>query len=95
MRICLMLIPKSVEFGAPSRSPRSVQLHPVCDACLGPAPAASRIRYELTQGNVGGAFGVKNSTGAIFVAGPLDYETRSRVRWGRARRGNSRWGCDQ
>ncbi|XP_043210951.1 neural-cadherin-like isoform X4 [Amphibalanus amphitrite] len=39
---------------------------------------SSRIRYELTQGNVGGAFGVKNSTGAIYVAGPLDFETRSR-----------------
>ncbi|XP_037085943.1 neural-cadherin-like isoform X3 [Pollicipes pollicipes] len=39
---------------------------------------SSRIRYELTRGNVGGAFDVKNSTGAIFVAGPLDYETRNR-----------------
>ena len=40
---------------------------------------ASRIRYEITRGNFGGAFAVKNMTGAIFVAGPLDYETRRRV----------------
>ncbi|GBM06814.1 Neural-cadherin [Araneus ventricosus] len=36
----------------------------------------SRIRYEITQGNIGGAFAVKNETGAIYVAGPLDYESR-------------------
>lgn len=41
--------------------------------------AASRIRYEITNGNIGGAFAVKNMTGAIYVAGPLDYETRKRV----------------
>lgn len=40
---------------------------------------ASRIRYEITSGNVGGAFAVKNMTGAIYVAGVLDYETRKRV----------------
>lgn len=37
---------------------------------------SSRIRYEITQGNIGGAFAVRNETGAIYVAGPLDYETR-------------------
>lgn len=42
-------------------------------------PTASRIRYEITNGNIGGAFAVKNMTGAIYVAGPLDYETRKRV----------------
>jgi hypothetical protein len=41
---------------------------------------ASRIRYEITRGNFGGAFAVKNMTGAIYVAGPLDYESRKRVR---------------
>ena len=41
--------------------------------------SASRIRYEITRGNFGGAFAVKNMTGAIYVAGPLDYETRRRV----------------
>lgn len=41
--------------------------------------AASRIRYEITRGNHGGAFAVKNETGAIYVAGPLDYETRKEV----------------
>ncbi|CAG2162865.1 unnamed protein product, partial [Oppiella nova] len=37
---------------------------------------SSKIRYEITRGNQGGAFAVKNETGAIYVAGPLDYETR-------------------
>ncbi|GFY53891.1 neural-cadherin [Trichonephila inaurata madagascariensis] len=37
---------------------------------------SSRIRYEITAGNIGGAFAVKNETGAIYVASPLDYETR-------------------
>ncbi|XP_022647325.1 neural-cadherin-like isoform X4 [Varroa destructor] len=41
---------------------------------------SSRIRYEITQGNIGGAFAVKNETGAIYVAGPLDYETRKEYR---------------
>ncbi|GLH00436.1 uncharacterized protein GBIM_06821 [Gryllus bimaculatus] len=40
--------------------------------------ATSRIRYEITSGNIGGAFAVKNMTGAIYVAGALDYETRKR-----------------
>lgn len=43
--------------------------------------SASRIRYEITSGNIGGAFAVKNMTGAIYVAGALDYETRKRVSW--------------
>jgi len=46
---------------------------------LRPSPTASRIRYEITSGNIGGAFAVKNMTGAIYVAGALDYETRRRV----------------
>nr|XP_046911229.1 neural-cadherin-like isoform X3 [Dermatophagoides farinae] len=37
---------------------------------------SSKIRYEITRGNHGGAFAVKNETGAIYVAGPLDYESR-------------------
>lgn len=41
---------------------------------------ASKIRYEITRGNQGGAFAVKNETGAIYVAGPLDYETRKEVK---------------
>nr|XP_018903845.1 PREDICTED: neural-cadherin isoform X4 [Bemisia tabaci] len=39
---------------------------------------SSRIRYEITSGNIGGAFAVKNMTGAIYVAGALDYETKKR-----------------
>lgn len=42
--------------------------------------SATNIRYEITGGNVGGAFGVTNTTGAIFIAAPLDYETRKKVR---------------
>ncbi|KAJ4431415.1 hypothetical protein ANN_20012 [Periplaneta americana] len=44
----------------------------------GSLKATSRIRYEITSGNIGGAFAVKNMTGAIYVAGALDYETRKR-----------------
>uniref|UniRef100_A0A1B0FLR7 Neural-cadherin 2 n=1 Tax=Glossina morsitans morsitans TaxID=37546 RepID=A0A1B0FLR7_GLOMM len=36
------------------------------------------IRYAITGGNVGNAFGVHNTTGTIYVASPLDYETRPR-----------------
>ncbi|XP_065357962.1 putative neural-cadherin 2 isoform X1 [Calliphora vicina] len=39
---------------------------------------SSSIRYSITGGNIGNAFGVQNNTGAIFVASPLDYETRPR-----------------
>lgn len=49
------------------------------DFCIVFLFAASRIRYEITSGNIGGAFAVKNMTGAIYVAGALDYETRKRV----------------
>lgn len=54
------------------------QLWQVFNACS-VFVAASRIRYEITSGNIGGAFAVKNMTGAIYVAGALDYETRKRV----------------
>ena len=40
---------------------------------------ASRLRYEITSGNFGGAFSVDKTTGAIKVARPLDYETRQKV----------------
>ncbi|XP_050321161.1 putative neural-cadherin 2 isoform X1 [Bactrocera neohumeralis] len=39
---------------------------------------STNIRYQITGGNIGNAFGVQNTTGAIFVASPLDYETRPR-----------------
>lgn len=41
--------------------------------------AATNIRYQITGGNIGNAFGVQNTTGVIYVASPLDYETRPRV----------------
>ena len=40
---------------------------------------ASRLRYEITSGNFGGAFSVDKTTGAISVARPLDYESRQKV----------------
>lgn len=36
---------------------------------------SSRLSYEITKGNFGGAFSVSKTTGAISVAGPIDYET--------------------
>nr|CAD7400328.1 unnamed protein product [Timema poppensis] len=41
--------------------------------------SASTIRYKITGGNFGDVFNVKETTGAIFVSGPLDYETRKKV----------------
>lgn len=43
---------------------------------------SSKLRYEIVKGNIGGgAFAVNNETGAIYVAGPLDYELRKEVSW--------------
>lgn len=43
---------------------------------------SSKLRYEIVKGNIGGgAFAVNNETGAISVAGPLDYELRKEVSW--------------
>ena len=40
-----------------------------------------KIRHEITRGNIGAAFAVKNETGgAIYPApGPLEYENRKEV----------------
>ena len=67
--------------GARTRKPKSWRGNPTenCFLFLFFLNAASKIRYEITRGNLGGAFAVKNMTGAIYVAGPLDYETRKRV----------------
>ncbi|RWS24798.1 Pt1-cadherin-like protein, partial [Leptotrombidium deliense] len=35
-----------------------------------------KIRYEITDGNNGGFFAVKNESGEIYVAAALDYETK-------------------
>ena len=53
--------------------------HTVLTVTANDKDESSRIRYEITRGNFGGAFAVKNMTGAIYVAGPLDYESRKRV----------------
>nr|CAD7427266.1 unnamed protein product [Timema monikensis] len=37
---------------------------------------ASPIRYKITSGNIGEVFTVDGTTGAIFVSGVIDYETR-------------------
>merc|ERR1719361_1834768 len=52
--------------------------HTVLTVTANDKDESSRIRYEITRGNFGGAFAVKNMTGAIYVAGPLDYENRKR-----------------
>lgn len=52
--------------------------HTVITVTANDRDESSRIRYEITRGNIGGAFAVKNETGAIYVAGPLDYEARKR-----------------
>jgi hypothetical protein len=41
--------------------------------------SASNIRYKITSGNIGNVFGVHNSTGAIYIAGELDYEKLKKV----------------
>nr|CAD7572875.1 unnamed protein product [Timema californicum] len=38
----------------------------------------SPILYDITSGNTGGVFAVEETTGAIYVAGPLDYETKKK-----------------
>lgn len=40
---------------------------------------ASPVQYKITSGNVGGAFGIHNSTGLIFIACALDYEKLKKV----------------
>ncbi|GAB6020929.1 hypothetical protein CHUAL_003573 [Chamberlinius hualienensis] len=35
---------------------------------------SSRLRYEITEGNIGSAFSIKADTGSIVVAGNIDYE---------------------
>lgn len=41
--------------------------------------AAPNIRYKITGGNIGNVFGIKNSSGEIYVARSLDYETLKKV----------------
>lgn len=41
--------------------------------------AASPVQYKITSGNTGGAFGIHNSTGLIFIACALDYEKLKKV----------------
>lgn len=42
--------------------------------------SASRIRYEITSGNLNGAFEINNETGTLSVAGSIDYETQKKVK---------------
>ena len=41
--------------------------------------SASPVQYKITSGNVGGAFGINNSTGLVFIACALDYEKIKKV----------------
>jgi hypothetical protein len=41
--------------------------------------AASPIQYKIISGNAGGAFGINNATGLIFIANALDYEKIKKV----------------
>nr|CAD7403376.1 unnamed protein product [Timema cristinae] len=43
-----------------------------------PFVSASPILYDITSGNTGGVFAVEETTGAIYVDGPLDYETKKK-----------------
>ncbi|CAH1131679.1 unnamed protein product [Ceutorhynchus assimilis] len=38
----------------------------------------AHVQYEITSGNINGIFVVNNTTGAIYIAKALDYETRNR-----------------
>lgn len=53
--------------------------------------SASPVQYKITSGNVGGAFGIHNSTGLIFIACALDYEKFKKVSelWRTERRSNN------
>lgn len=37
------------------------------------------IKYEISAGNVEGAFAVNSKTGDIYVDSPLDFETKQKV----------------
>jgi hypothetical protein len=41
--------------------------------------SASPVQYKITSGNTGGAFGIHNSTGLLFIACALDYEKIKKV----------------
>jgi Cadherin domain len=41
--------------------------------------SASPVQYKITSGNAGGAFGIHNSTGLLFIACALDYEKIKKV----------------
>ena len=77
--IFIFLCARSVGIGRNSGPKNGFKIILFVDFYLYILISASRIRYEITRGNFGGAFAVKNMTGAIYVAGPLDYEQRKRV----------------
>jgi hypothetical protein len=40
---------------------------------------ATPVQYQIASGNGGGAFGIHNSTGLIYIACALDYEKIKKV----------------
>ncbi|RWS21903.1 Cadherin-like protein, partial [Leptotrombidium deliense] len=54
----------------------SLQLPPKTMMNVSSLDTDPKIRYEITDGNSGGFFAVKNETGEIYVAAALDYETK-------------------
>lgn len=50
------------------------------DVCLpGSSPGANaKLRYQITAGDVLGAFDVEPEVGTVFIAQPLDYEVERR-----------------
>lgn len=52
-----------------------------CNAFLIPATGANtKLRYQITSGNKGGAFDIEPEVGTIFIAQPLDYEQQKRYK---------------
>lgn len=49
------------------------------EICRSFAFSASPVQYKITSGNTGGAFGIHNSTGLLFIACALDYEKIKKV----------------
>ncbi|KAG8270110.1 beta-catenin binding [Homalodisca vitripennis] len=52
--------------------------HPILTVAAKDRKDSTRVRYEITRGNIGGVFALSSKTGVLYVAAPLDYETVKR-----------------